>query len=83
MTLTVPAVVPSVFHSSPPSATKNIVLPTIVKSAGLSPFTPPTSVTIVVPAVVPSLFHSWVPSMPSLAVKNSDPLNTVICCGSI
>jgi hypothetical protein len=69
-TRTVPAGVPSVFHSSSPlsgcSATKKRVPPTAVNpDANDDPGPGRMSLTSVVPAVVPSVFHSSYPWAPS------------------
>ena len=80
LTRTVPASVPSVFHSSrpwvPSSAVKNSVPPTSVRYVGplYSPSSPGSmSLTRTVPASVPSDFHSSRPWVPSSAVKNRVP----------
>ena len=89
LTRTVPASVPSLFHSSAPwspsSAAKNSVPFTAVRLSG--PYDSRTgsglmSLTRTVPAAVPSLFHSSAPCAPSLAVKNSVPFTVVRSGGS-
>ena len=82
LTRTVPASVPSLFHSSlpltPSSAEKNSVPPTAVRSSMSEPEPPGSmSLTRTVPAAVPSLFHSSSPCSPSLARKNSVPPTAV------
>jgi hypothetical protein len=81
-TNTVPAVVPSVFHSSAPSAVvvavKYSVSPTTRNSFGADdpklPLPVLMSFTSTVPAAVPSVRHSSRP-LPSWALKNSRPWN--------
>ena len=74
LTSTVPALVPSLFHSSVPLgwlvAEKCRVEPTTARLAGLLLLLPGLmSLTNTVPAVVPSLFHSSVSSLSSVATK--------------
>ena len=78
LTITVPAAVPSLFHSSrpfvPSSALKKSMPPTAVSAPILLSFKPGAmSFTITVPAAVPSLFHSSRLMLPSasLALKYS------------
>ena len=83
---TVPAAVPSLFHSSTPcvpsSAAKNSVPLTFVRSLGYELALPGLmSLTRTVPAAVPSLFHSSCPCVPSSAAKNSVPLTFVRLSG--
>ncbi len=72
-TSTVPAAVPSVFHSSVPvtvKAEKKTVSPTTVSSAGTDEPRPGLmSLTSTVPAAVPSLFHSSEPMRPIVLAK--------------
>ena len=62
LTSTVPASVPSLFHSSlpfvPSSFPKNSVSPTTVNPSAREVPMPPRFLTWTVPAAVPSLFHS-------------------------
>ena len=82
-TISVPAGVPSLFHSSlpfPSSAAKKSVPATSTSPDGDEPSGPTLmSATISVP--VPSLFHSSRPLTPSSAAKYSVPLITVSCSG--
>ncbi len=81
LTITVPASVPSLFHSSSRSfrhlreEQRSVQLRQILgieaSPAGLM------SLTITVPASVPSLFHSSLPFVPSSALKNSVPFTSV------
>ena len=77
--MTVPDVVPSLFHNSLPSpppslAWKNSVLPTAVMVALTMLPLEPKFFTSVVPDDVPSLFHNSIPGAPSVAqMKNSVP----------
>jgi hypothetical protein len=73
---TVPAAVPSLFHSSRPivssSAAKRARLPVPTNGAGIEPVAPAkTSCSRTVPAAVPSLVQGSTPLVPSLAPKNS------------
>ena len=91
MTITVPAPVPSLFHSSSPcapsSAVKKRVLPTARRFEGSEESTPGRmSATCTVPARVPLLLQSSVPVIvlvlePSCAVKKSVPLTLVRLLG--
>ena len=82
-TSTVPAAVPSLFHSSTPLvpslAVKKSVPFTFVSDRGLeSPLPARMSLTSTVPAAVPSLFHSSTPvPSPEYAVKNNVPFTFV------
>ena len=81
LTITVPAVVPSLFHSSAPDPLpsfpeKNRVPLTFVRKLGLRV----VGKTGTVPARLPSLFQSWSP-VPGLAMKNRVPLTLVSSCG--
>src|SRR4051794_19462702 len=73
LTRTVPADVPSLFHSSLPAespATKKRVFPTAVRDTGELPPVPATmSLTRTVPAVVPLLLHNSAPAAWVLARK--------------
>ena len=74
LTITVPASVPSLFHSSAPlavsSATKKSCEPTAVRDVGAeSAFPGAMSLTSRVPAAVPSLTHSSSPSATVLLTK--------------
>src|SRR6185295_16313573 len=75
---TVPADVPSLFHSSAPFGPvggKKRVPPTFRSSRGNDPLKPGwISLTCTVPAAVPLLFHSSMPVSPSSEVKNRVPL---------
>src|SRR5687767_9758923 len=78
-TNTVPATVPSDFHSSYPCvpllATKNSVPLTLVKPQGFALALPlRMSLTMDVPAIVPSVFQSSKPLVPLFAAKNAKPL---------
>ena len=77
LTRTVPALVPSDFHSSVsrvPSATKYSFLPTAVRNEGEEERARRLmSSTRTVPALVPFDFHSSVPWVPSSAEKNNFP----------
>ena len=77
LTITVPASVPSLFHSSfpfvPSLAWKNSVPSTFVSLSKPEAPIRLMSFTMAVPPAVPSLFHSSLPLMPSSAVKNRVP----------
>ena len=78
LAITVPASVPSLFHSSslwvPSLAEKNRVPSTLVSESGAKVSTLGLmSLTITVPASVPSPFHSSKPCVPSVATKNRVP----------
>ena len=80
-TITVPASVPSVFHSSSISdgvnAWNRIVLPAAANGPGFEGSEPDTmSITISVPSAVPSDFHGSDP-LPSPALKKRMPFATV------
>ena len=81
MTSTVPAAVPSLFHSSlpwaPSLAVKNSVAADVRQEPRVELLAVPglMSLTRTVPAAVPSLFHSSSPWSPSSAVKNSVPFD--------
>src|SRR5262249_7628372 len=82
----VPAAVPSLFHSSTPftpsAAEKNRAPLTFVRLPGFELALPGMmSLPITVPAVVPLLFHSSEPCVPSLAAKNRVPLTFVSLSG--
>ena len=91
LTRVVPAVVPSLFHSSVPVSLPPALkykLPFMLNSADALLF---SCFTMVVPAVVPSLFHKFCPPKPRAlsARKNSVPLTLVrleiekpLICGS-
>jgi hypothetical protein len=74
LTWTVPAAVPSLFHSSTPDnellAAKKSVPFTLVRELGFEPMEPAKmSLTWRVPAAVPSLFHNSVPVVGVVAAK--------------
>ena len=79
LTITVPAAVPSLFHSSSPFtpslAQEEQRAVDVGQFARIAVGRPGTDVLDQrVPAAVPSLFHSSKPLVPSLALKNSVPL---------
>ena len=89
LTRTVPAAVPSLFHSSSPCAAvvgrEEQRAVDVRQVAGTGYELPPPglmSLTRTVPAAVPSLFHSSTPLTPSSAEKNSVPFTFVSRWGS-
>src|SRR5262249_4249747 len=84
LTSTVPAAVPSLFHSSrpcvPSSAVKNSLPLTSVSHQGYEVALPGLrSLTSTVPAARPSLFHSSRPLTPSCAVKEAvEPITAIL-----
>ena len=87
LTRTVPAAVPSLFHSSRPCRAvvgreeQRAVDVRQVARVASSQLPGLMSLTRTVPAAVPSLFHSSLPWSPSSAVKNSVPFTFVRLSG--
>src|SRR5262249_2527585 len=77
LTRTVPAAVPSVFHSSSPCVGSPSVLEKKTVPLTFTRLTPPTALSSTVPEAVPSLFHR--PTfVPSDTEARRDPLSSVI-----